>query len=346
MIEIIKGNIIDQKTEAIVNTVNCVGVMGRGIALSFRDAFPENYREYKKLCDEGAIVPGRMFVFVAGDIFEKKYIINFPTKKHWKEKSKIEYIKAGLDDLVRAVKEYCITSITIPPLGCGLGGLDWREVRPLIEKAMSILPDVKINIIEPDKNYEIDRKKDIVTEKHKLTVGRASLLVLMGRYLEAMMDTNVTLLEIHKLMYFLQEAGEPLRLKYQKAVYGPYASNLRHVLDVMNNIYISGFDDREDNPEKEIDMLNHSYREADDFLSDKTSTLANIGRVSSLISGFETPFGMELLSTVHWVATRENADSPTKATALTHDWNSRKAIFKKKQIESAWGRLKEQNWLY
>ena len=176
MIKIIKGNILEQKTEAIVNTVNCVGVMGRGIALSFREAYPENYREYKKACDKGEVVPGRMFVHFAGDIFSKKYIINFPTKRHWKGKSRIEDIRSGLADLVRVIKELCIKSVTIPPLGCGLGGLDWKVVRPIIEKAMKELSGVEINIIEPDLLLKYNGWKQLVPGKTNLLMAGQGLL--------------------------------------------------------------------------------------------------------------------------------------------------------------------------
>jgi len=345
MIKIIKGNILEQKTEAIVNTVNCVGVMGRGIALSFREAYPENYREYKKACDKGEVVPGRMFVHFAGDMFSKKYIINFPTKRHWKGKSRIEDIRSGLADLVSVIKELCIKSVTIPPLGCGLGGLDWKVVRPIIEKAVKELSDVEINIIEPDPSFKIQRLETASSDKIKLTNGRAGLIVLIGRYLEAMMDTSVTLLELHKLMYFLQEAGNPLRLKYEKAPYGPYASNLRHVLGIMNNVYISGYDDREDNPEKEIELLDNAFSNAEEYLSNKHEIKKFIDKVSLLISGFETPFGMELLSTVHWVAKRENAETPDRAVILTYEWNTRKKMFSEKQIKTAWEKLKSQKWI-
>ena len=345
MIKIIKGNILEQKTEAIVNTVNCVGVMGRGIALSFREAYPENYREYKKACDKGEVVPGRMFVHLAGDMFSKKYIINFPTKRHWKGKSRIEDIRSGLVDLVSVIKELHIKSVTIPPLGCGLGGLDWKVVRPIIESSVKELSGVEINIIEPEPSFKIQRQKTARSEKTKLTNGRAGLIVLIGRYLEAMMDTSVTLLELHKLMYFLQESGKPLRLNYEKALYGPYASNLRHVLDIMNNVYISGYDDREDNPEKEIELLDNAFSDAEQYLSNKPEIKKFIDKVSLLISGFETPFGMELLSTVHWVAKRENAETPDRAVILTHEWNSRKKMFSEKQIKTAWEKLKSQKWI-
>jgi O-acetyl-ADP-ribose deacetylase (regulator of RNase III) len=345
MINIVKGNIVDQSTEAIVNTVNCVGVMGRGIALSFKKAFPENYNDYIEACKKGEVVPGKMHVHVTGDIFERKYIINFPTKKHWKGNSNIIDIKEGLKDLVNVINHYDIKSITIPPLGCGLGGLDWEEVRPLIEDTFKELPDKTVNIIEPDGNFDKPNNQNNKFKNGKLTPGRASLLYLMGKYLSAMMDTSTTLLELHKLMYFLQESGEKLKLKYQKAVYGPYAENLRFVLDVINNIYISGFDNREENPEKEITLLEDAYLKADEFLRSHTKTREHVNRVISLIEGFETPFGMELLSTVHWVSSKEEAVTLENVINKTHLWNPRKEIFSEKHITIAWKHLKDQNWV-
>jgi len=347
MVKITKGNILDQNTQALVNTVNCVGVMGRGIALAFRDAFPENFRQYKKACEKNEVQPGKMFVHLTGDIFENRYIINFPTKRHWKDKSRLVDIIAGLDEMVRVVKNLDIQSIAIPPLGCGLGGLDWNDVKPLITKAMESLPEVNAVIIEPDNNFEVKRtgKERMGVKESKLTGGRAGMIALMGRYLEALMDTGISLLELHKLTYFLQENGEPLRLRFKKADYGPYAENLRHVLDVMNNVFIRGFDDRKDDPEKVIDILGDSYGEAQDFLENDPATKSRIENVADLISGFETPFGLELLSTVHWVASKESADTVEKVISKTHAWNDRKKMFNTDQIILARDRLMAKNWV-
>ncbi|MDJ0797792.1 MAG: macro domain-containing protein [Calothrix sp. MO_167.B12] len=149
MIEFKQGNLLEEKTEAIVNTVNCVGVMGKGIALQFKRAYPENFRQYAKACKAGVVEPGRMFIVATGSLFNPRYIINFPTKRHWKGKSKIEDIQSGLIALIAEVKQLGITSIAIPPLGCGNGGLNWKEVKPLIESAFAQLPDVQVIIFEP-----------------------------------------------------------------------------------------------------------------------------------------------------------------------------------------------------
>jgi uncharacterized protein YwgA len=212
---------------------------------------------------------------------------------------------------------------------------------------MDKLPAVETVLIEPDPNFQVSRtgKESQGKKQAKLTGGRAGMLALMGRYLEALMDTGISLLELHKLTYFLQENGEPLRLRFTKAEYGPYAENLRHVLDVMNNVYIGGFDDREDNPEKVIEILGNSYSQAQDFLETNPTTKKRIENVAELINGFETPFGLELLSTVHWVSTKENADSPEKVIAQTHSWNERKKMFNENQIMLACDRLKAMSWI-
>ena len=159
------------------------------------------------------------------------------------------------------------------------------------------------------------------------------------------MDESISLLEIHKLLYFMQAAGEPLRLKYQKAIYGPYAQNLRHVLSLLNGHYISGYDDRVDSPEKTIEVINGSISEGEVFLENHTGTIGHFSRVFNLINGFESPFGMELLSTVHWVAVQEGAVEPKQAADLIYKWNQRKQMFTKVHIGIAWEALTSQGWI-
>ncbi|KKK92759.1 hypothetical protein LCGC14_2699710, partial [marine sediment metagenome] len=226
MIEITTGNILQAETEALVNTVNCVGVMGRGIALQFKKEFPDNFTAYKAACDKKELKPGMMLVVNLNQLQLPRYVINFPTKRHWKGKSRIEDIESGLNSLITEVRQRNIESIAIPPLGCGLGGLDWGVVRPMVERAFESLPKVRVLLYEPVGAPAAEKMAKTKKEPN-MTVGRASLLGLMRRYLSAAMDPSVSLLEIHKLMYFMQEAGEPLRLKYTKGPYGPYAENLR-----------------------------------------------------------------------------------------------------------------------
>ena len=344
MLELSRGDILKADAEALVNTVNCVGVMGRGIALQFRKAFPDNYKAYKYACDNDQIKPGMVFVYDLNRFENPRYVINFPTKKHWKNKSKLEDIEAGLKALLREVLDRKIRSIAIPPLGCGLGGLSWDQVKPLIENTFKLLPDIQGFLYEPSGAPEA---KEMVKDKKKpeMTVGRATLLGLMNRYLDALMDPFVSLLEIHKLMYFMQETGEKLRLKYTKAVYGPYATNLRHVLNIIEGHFISGFADAEDKPDAQIEMMLEAAEKADNYLINRQETRERFDRVVDLIDGFESPFGMELLATLHWVAHKEKAFDVDEAIKKTYAWNERKRMFKEEHIRIAWRILAEKKWL-
>ena len=149
MIELQHGNLLEANAEALVNTVNCVGRMGKGLALQFKQAFPENFRLYAQACREGTVRPGRMFVTPSGRDTNPRYVINFPTKRHWREPSHLEDIESGLLDLIKVVGDLSINSIAVPALGCGLGGLDWAVVRPLIEHAFAEAPSVRVLLFEP-----------------------------------------------------------------------------------------------------------------------------------------------------------------------------------------------------
>ncbi|MGA2591864.1 MAG: macro domain-containing protein [Bryobacteraceae bacterium] len=344
MIEITHGDILTANTEALVNTVNCVGVMGRGIALQFRKAFPENFKVYEAACGREEVRPGKMLVFETGLMTGPRYIINFPTKRHWKGRSQMRDIDAGLPTLIEEIKTRGIRSVAVPPLGCGLGGLDWSEVRPKILQAFENLPDVRVLLFEPSGP---PKAEEMVKERRVpgMTAGRAVLVELMSRYLAAVMDPFITLLEIHKLMYFMQEAGEELRLQYEKATYGPYAKNLRHVLSLVEGHFITGYGDAEDNPEKPIELLPGVTAVASAFIESHPETQGRFDRVARLIHGFETPFGMELLATVHWVCTREGAKSEDDAVERTYAWSERKKGFEQKQIALARDVLAAQGWL-
>jgi len=339
-----QGNILNADVEALVNTVNTVGIMGRGIALQFRKAFPENFKAYVLACQAQQVQLGKMFVHDLGRLYNPRFIINFPTKSHWKNNSRIEDIQTGLFDLINVLQQRQIRSIAIPPLGCGLGGLNWAEVRPLILAAFQSLPQVNVLLFEP---IEVAPTPVIVRQNKPpaMTVGRAALLSLMRRYLMAVMDPTITLLEVHKLMYFLQEAGEPLRLRYKKAPYGPYAENLRHVLNEIEGHFISGYGDAEDKPDKPLELNLKAAEQAENFLAAHEITKQRFDQVANLIQGFETTYGMELLATVHWVAIQEQATTVEKAITQVHAWNQRKRMFTPRHIHLAWQRLCETGWL-
>ncbi len=344
MIEFRQGDILTADVEALVNTVNCVGIMGRGIALQFRNVFPDNFKTYSTACRRGEVQPGRMLVFATNRLGNPRYIINFPTKRHWRGKSRLSDIKAGLPALVVEIKRLGIHSVAIPPLGSGLGGLDWNEVRPLIVRSLAEVPEVTAIVFEP---LEPSDTKVLVksTDVPRMTPGRAALVGLLYRYLTGLMEPYASLLELHKLMYFMQEAGEPLKLAYVKAMYGPYAENLRQVLTRIEGHLIAGYGTGGDSPDKRIELVPEAMEEATQLLANHRPTRERFDRVVNLVQGFETPFGLELLSTVHWVAVKEGAQTLDEVITKTYAWNERKRRFSREQIELAWKVLHEQGWL-
>jgi len=327
MIEYRSGDILHSEAEALVNTVNCVGVMGRGIALQFKNAFPENFKAYAAACSQEQVQPGRMFVFETGQLTPPRYIINFPTKRHWRGKSRIEDIEAGLEALVAEIRVRRIRSIALPPLGSGLGGLDWTaEVRPRVESALHVLDDVRVIVYEPHGAPASDTVRHR-REVPKMTAGRAALVELMHRYLCGLLDPFITLLEVHKLMYFLQEAGEPL------------------VLHAIEGHLIAGYDDGGDTPDKPLTLVPGAVEEASAFIAEHSETRHRFDRVAALVEGFESPFGLELLSTVHWVMRNKPVRSLPDVVTQTHAWNERKRQFTPRQIGIAADVLTRQGWV-
>ncbi|HEY1528533.1 MAG TPA: macro domain-containing protein [Candidatus Angelobacter sp.] len=343
MIEFCSGDILKDESEALVNTVNCVGVMGRGIALQFKDAYPDNFKFYAAACQRNEVQPGRMLVFETGRLSPPRYIINFPTKRHWRGKSRIEDIQTGLKALVEEVRDRGIRSIAIPPLGSGLGGLDWATVRPYIEDTATKLGDVRMVVYEP-KGAPATGAMAHIRSVPKMTAGRAALVELVHRYLAGLLDPYVSLLEVHKLMYFMQEAGEPLRLRFTQAPYGPYAENLRHVLHAIEGHLISGYADGGDAPDKQLSLVPGAVEDAAAFLSKHVDSRARFDKVATLVEGFESPFGLELLSTVHWVVKHESVTTFDDAVERTYAWNERKRQFTRRQIGIAVDVLSAQGW--
>ncbi|MCY3844045.1 MAG: macro domain-containing protein [Acidobacteria bacterium] len=344
MIRYKTGDLLSEGTEALVNTVNCVGIMGRGVALQFKRAFPENFRAYAALCKRDEVRPGRMFVFETRGLVNPRYIINFPTKRHWRGKSRIEDIEYGLRSLVEEIRSRGIRSVALPPLGSGLGGLRWPDVRARIEAALGGLDDVEVVIFEPG-GGPADGRVNPSRDVPAMTPGRAALVGLLDQYLMGLLDPFVTLLEAHKLMYFMQTAGEPLRLKFTKGPYGPYAENLRHVLNAVEGHFVAGYADGGDAPDKRLELVPGAIEDARAFLAGESETRDRLERVFELVDGFESPFGVELLATVHWVSTALGARTPDEVVAQTYAWNARKRRFSRRQIGLVFTLLTERGWV-
>ncbi|MBN2576413.1 MAG: macro domain-containing protein [Deltaproteobacteria bacterium] len=343
MTEFQTGDIFTADAEALVNTVNCVGYMGRGIALQFKQAWPENFKAYAAACRRLEVQPGRMFVFATGRLTNPRYIINFPTKRHWRGKSRMEDIDAGLEALVGEIRQRGIRSIAIPPLGAGLGGLAWPAVRERIAHAMSALPDVRTIVFEPHESPAAGTSVRM-GKPPAMTPGRAALVGLLDLYLRGLLDPFVSLLEAHKLMYFMQEAGEPLRLRFAKGPYGPYAENLRHVFHAIEGYYVTGYGAGGDAPDKPLELVPGAVADARAALAAQPETRERMERVGKLVQGFESPFGLELLATVHWLLAHEAPSSEDDLIAQTYAWAERKRQFSPKQIELAARVLRERGW--
>ena len=280
MIEYKTGDIFQENAEALVNSVNCVGVMGRGIALQFKNMFPENFKAYAYACKRQEVQPGQMFVFETKQLTNPRYIINFPTKRHWRGKSRIEDIESGLEALAVEIKERNIRSIAIPPLGSDLGGLSWHEVHPRIEATLHELQDVEVVIFNPN-SAPSDGRPNRSTNVPQMTPARAALVCLMHRYILGLLAPYATLLEVHKLLYFLDSTDEPLNLGFKKAEYGPYAENMRHLLRRIEGHFTSGYRDGGDAPFKELKLVPGAVEDAKAYLADQAETRERLDRVSN-----------------------------------------------------------------
>ena len=341
------GNLLEADVDALVNTVNTVGVMGKGIALQFKNAFPGNYAAYRRACEEETVRLGEMFVFETGSLSRPRWIINFPTKQHWRARSRLQHIESGLAALCATIRECEIRSIAVPPLGCGSGGLDWADVLPLILTRLDEL-DAEVWIYPPG-GTPAASEMAVATDRPVLTPGKAALVAMVDRYTAVALATS--LIEIQKLMYFLQASGENLRLDYKNHYFGPYADNLRHVLKALEGHHLCGFGDGSNSVAhaEPIVVLPGATEEATPVLADNPALTSRMNRVLELVEGYESPFGLELLATVHWVAQRaelECSDAPEKLVERVQAWSPRKRrLFTPGHLAAAYERLWQQGWL-
>jgi O-acetyl-ADP-ribose deacetylase (regulator of RNase III) len=340
VVDFVTGNLLEADVDVLVNTVNTKGVMGKGIALQFRRAFPANYKAYRAACAAGEVRLGRMFVFHTGRLGRPQVIVNFPTKGHWKSRSRLADVEAGLTDLRRVLSGLGMESVAVPPLGCGLGGLRWEDVRPRILAALADL-DMRVLVFEPQETPAPEQMKE-ARERPRMTSFRATLIWLLSRYLEP--GEAASPLEVQKLLYLLQEAGESLRLAFVKQRYGPYADAARHAVERLEGHYLIGFGDG--TGDTSVRLLPGAVEEAESFLADHPDTRERYERVAQLIDGFETPYGLELLTTTHWVAAYEHASDPASAAEHVRAWSQRKGrLFTDDHVFVAWQRLDDEGWL-
>lgn len=350
MITYTEGNLLNSNADALVNTVNTVGVMGKGIALMFKEKFPENMKSYKKACSQKEVKVGKMFVTEQINK-HPRWIINFPTKMHWKNPSKMEWIISGLQDLRQIIIANNIKSIAIPPLGSGNGGLVWQDVRKHIELILGNLENVDIQLYEPTQEYQNITTKSM---PNKLTPARALLAELTRNYLILGMDC--TIIEVQKLAWFLERViklhglQSPLKLNFAVGHYGPYSENLRHLMNNLQGFLVS---DKAINDSKPFDSIWFNNQHKDTlitYLDDKEFEpyKAALEDTIKLIDGFESPFGMELLATIDWLIEEEQcppnaSDIIKKLTTWKSAWASQRKLnmFKEEHINIALAQLQK-----
>jgi O-acetyl-ADP-ribose deacetylase (regulator of RNase III) len=340
MIRFTTGNLLDADVDAVVNTVNTVGVMGKGIALMFKERFPENFKAYEAACKRKELTIGRVFVTESPELNGPRWIINFPTKAHWRFPSKLEWIESGLEDLRHVIMEKGIKSIALPPLGSGNGGLNWQDVRPLIEAALGDrLADVDVVVYEPTAAYQNVTK---TTGVEKLTPARAMIAEMVRRY--EVLGFDCSILEVQKLAWVLSRVlawlglKDPMRLHFEANRYGPYADDLRHLLNNLDGSYLHS--DKRLADAKPGDVLHFApdHREKLDGYfrtAEGAPYMEAIERTDVVIDGFQSPLGMEALATVDWLLEREKAEPTVSGirTALAR-WPTEGAAERKQKLFS------------
>jgi len=339
MIHLLKGDIMSSNAEALVNTVNTVGVMGKGVALRFKTAFPSNYKAYREACQRGEVHTGKMFVTKDSNLTSgEKTIINFPTKRDWRKSSEYEYIESGLEDLVKVITENGIKSIAIPPLGAGNGGLEWERVKRMILRKLENV-DCDIYIYEPTK----DIKEQLKAEKVKLTGARAMLMYVLydlvrnGEYVSEFAG--------EKVCYFMQRFGAEkyFKLDFKPEFYGPYSGKVRYLLNKLNGSYIMGYSDMNKKPFEPLSVVADSYEQVKEYVEKNPELEEITAKTVKFLNGFYSDFSLELLSSLDYIALTEKTLDKEVIEEKLKSWNDRKrSLFSDdRYVEIGIGHLKK-----
>jgi len=314
MIKYIVGNLFESKADALVNTVNTVGIMGKGIALQFKKLFPSNYKIYKELCDKKEFKIGKLLIVEDQNIVTGEKII----------------------------EERNIKSIAIPPLGSGNGGLQWYKVKLILENKLSNI-DCDISIYEPN-----SRVKDVLNkERVKLTPARAMLLFMLFELVKH--GEFVSEFASEKLCYFLQRFGgeKHFNLNYSPNFYGPYSGKVKHVLNYLNGSYLMGYGGKDKKPFEELNLLIDAEIEVKKYIEDNIELKQITERTSSFLNGFYSYYGLELLSTVDYIAQTNNTSDKKIIKKHLSNWSARKkSLFSNDEfIDISINQLKHSNLL-
>lgn len=320
----ITGNLLEAQTEALVNTVNTVGVMGKGIALQFKERFPVNFKVYADACKKGEMQVGKMLLVKEHTLNGEKIVINFPTKTEWFRKSQYSYVEEGLKDLANVIAKHKIKSIAIPPLGCGNGGLKWEKVKPLMDKYLGHLTNVSIQIYEPNDAIKEILQKEAGKKEIGLTAARAMLLYALFKYEK--LGEIATVFSANKLAYFLQKSGEPLRLQFVPYKYGPYAQAIEKVLYALNGKYLTGMEQMSARAFEPLKLNYDSYEEVEKYINTNLSIdqKQRLESVFNIIDGFETTLSLEILSSAHFLISENPSLTEDQLFEKIQDWNDRK----------------------
>ncbi len=320
MMRYITGNILESSAQAIVNTVNTVGVMGKGIALQFKKAFPRNYKSYLDACKNNDLKIGKLFVCIDSNMISgQKIIINFPTKTDWRKPSEYEYIEKGLDNLIEIINHYNIKSIAIPPLGAGNGGLEWEKVKKIINTKLQNV-DIDILIYEPTKQI----KEHLKNERVKLTKARALLLYVLFDLVKN--GEYVSEFSSEKICYFLQVFGAEkfFKLNFKPNFYGPYSGKVRYILNVLNGSYIMGYSDMSKKPFDPLILLSDGYITVKEYIENDVELIEIFEKTRKFLTGFYSDFSLELLSSIHYIVLENKTFDEAVILQKLSGWNDRK----------------------
>jgi len=319
MIKFITGNIFDSPAKALVNTVNTVGIMGKGIALQFKKEFPLNYKLYFDACKKSEVKIGKLFVVKDSNYTGVKFIINFPTKKHWRSPSQYEYIEKGLDDLILILEKYNISSIAIPPLGAGNGGLKWGKVKEILVDKLSHL-NIDIYIYEPSKHIREKLKK----ERAKLTDARALLLYVL--YDLVRNGEYVSEFSSEKVCYFLQKFGAQkyFKLNFKPQFYGPYSGKVRYLLSALNGSYLMGYAGMNSKPFDPLTLISDGFPEIQSYIESNSDLSEIAHKTMKFLNGYYSDFALELLSSVDYISIKANSIEKEVILYELNKWSDRK----------------------
>jgi len=318
------GNLLEAETEALVNTVNTVGIMGKGIALQFKERFPHNFRVYADACKKGLIKTGKLLIVKEQTLNGNKIIINFPTKTDWFRKSQYNYIEEGLKELATVIKDHKIKSVAIPPLGCGNGGLKWEKVKALMNQYLGDLQNVDITIFEPNDAVKEILQKEAIKKDIELKPGRAMLLYALYRY--ERLGEIASIFAANKLAYFLQQSGENLKLQFVPYTYGPYAQAVEKVLYALNGKYLNGLEQMKARPFEPLKLNWDKYDEVERYIKTSLSSeqIQRLEDLFKVIDGFESTLSLEILASIHYLLSKDPKLTQAELLSQIQAWNERK----------------------